>query len=486
MGKKTGIIPAFFFMFAVAAFSEVVSTANHKVKIMLEGTVKSGLRADTTTKKHAGSNGEEFTRPTLIYGYIDDFGEVDDGTALQADITGTARYGLFGLKFNIRQNIAPHGELAPLFFSIGDEHYQFALNNVYGWADLFGQWLSVYGGLIDDGIWGTGTLGDTGTNMDLDRGLGLRLEVRPQIAALQGLSFGVFFDLQGASYDPNGNGEDLPELEMAEPENGAWTVTQFFAEPVFGIFYANDFLGASASLKRHRSIIIQNPSDPTTTITCARGMDLLLGFKIAPIPNLLCSIDGLVSNIGADSMLFFTQDPALWIDPAFELYAHIQYSFIPPLQTGLQYHIRRHVTGAPAPGDDVSAWVTAHTVNDMDILLYATYEINNVITAGLDLQFYLVGLTQEQTEYNALSAGDRAATGLVREDYSSFKSISVKPHVTFNLTDTIRFIVYDAVTINMANYGGAEPNDNYQPSTGILTYPGYIENCIQFDFVWSF
>lgn len=458
--KKTWLIIAALCLLPCAAFAQFFDEDEGdpvnilRGKLRLEGAVKGGLRVDTTTKKETGTENDY---ETYFYGYSDD---VDDGaTALRVDITARYLFQNAGLKLNVREDIqtAKPNPLRAL-----------ALSNAYGWFEFFHHWVCVYGGLIDDGLWGTGALGDTGTDIDFDKGLGVKFEFMPQI--VQGLSFGVFFDLGGAFY--SGTNIDIPARDFATPPGGVYTAQQFLSEPAFGALYSGTSWAVNASVKLHRSINIDNTGivPGGTFKTYLSGVDILFGVKAAPVPGLLLEADARFGNIGFDKYLIsrLNSSGEHLVDPLIEAYTKVEYNYSERLMLGGRFHFLNHVAyntlaASAKPEDDIDD----NTINDFDIRLYVMYDVLPAAVAGCEVQTDFVGLAKIQ-----------------ENDFSIWKGVSVKPSITFTITDGIKIVLYDKISINGENYGGAEPNKNFKKNSP--DRPLYIDNRVQFDFIWTF
>ncbi|MDR2510165.1 MAG: hypothetical protein LBC77_05930 [Spirochaetaceae bacterium] len=484
MNKKNLIFVLLFALtvvFTVTAQEEPAETGrfgelyfeNGSLKFL--GELKTGARMETTTKKKLNAAGNEDSYRSTIYGYSDD---LDNGTALRADLSAIFNSGPAGLKFTVRQLF---GQKLSSFLS-DDIKYPY-LNNAYGYLNLFNGSLRFHGGIIDDPAWGTKNLGDTETDTDIEAGKGLRISIQPP--PIPGLSFGAFWNLNGVIYDPNGI-VDINKQNTVTPEDGMYTIDQLLGESLFGLLYKSPIFGLSYTAKMNRPVYY---SDGVDVKKYERGYDMLFGAKITAINNLLIALDGQLKNIGysGDAIARYMIDPRngkqiLAVTPSTELFAKAEYLFIEKITVGVLYSFKDSpaydANGAPLFTKDN---IKDYSAYDMGFRIYGAYQFVPAIKAGLEVQANIVSLTKEQRDNNP------DVTGI--ENYSTFKGVSAKPYAEFRFNENLKVTLYDTVTFYAENYGGVNANDNQQKAgTGNykIKRPSYIGNILHLDLIWSF
>jgi hypothetical protein len=447
------------------------------------GEIKTGLRMDTSgaVKNIVG----EKTRKDKesIYLFSDD---INDNTGFRADLKAAWTNGWLGAKINVRQQFKRS--------FAASERKLLAVSNAYAWVNLFNNIVTASGGLIDDDIWGTGALGGTGTDKNYDAVGGFRLAFQP----LAGLSFGLALPVNEAirygvtDYQDFEVGKN-PNVEKAKGIDNAYSLRQLFGGSVFGIMYLHEiFGGASVSLRLNRGASYEDTAGIAHN-NGNLGVDVLFGLKINPaaLPALTVVVDGEWQHLGLDAdILDFALTQNLpknrlsntLTSTGLDLYAKAQYQVLEPLTLGARFHLKNYISvedvqtfAAYRPNDALGAKYLDYTRSLLEFRLFGMYAATSWFIPGLEVE---LALGDKPTKV----LDELAVKNAAGNDYAEFKSVSVKPNFTFQLSEGLKFVVFDKITIFGDNFYGNPNGAKSKADFG----KGFIKNQLQFDLVWAF
>jgi hypothetical protein len=135
------------------------------------------------------------------------------------------------------------------------------LKAAYGWVNLLDRKIVVYGGAIDDDLWGLGKLPINVFDPQLDA---VYTSARIAFNLVPGLSFGAVLPLATVGYndslaeaDDNSAANKTANATSFNPygeKTSAPTVGNFFASPIFGALYKSDIFSATAAIRLYSAI----------------------------------------------------------------------------------------------------------------------------------------------------------------------------------------------------------------------------------------
>ncbi len=278
--------------------------------LVISGSLKTGMTIDNDGAAFVNHSGDDENR---------------------LDINGSFAVENFGAKFNLR-----------FYDDLGtgsDPFSNFKVSNAYAWVNLFGGMAKVSGGLIDDGVWGTGGDKDWG----FATGAGLRLEVTP----LEGLNFGLFIPGDIKSNDGDYDKDD--KVNIADT----------FSELVIGASFSNDMIGIGAAVDiggRDNNDAVGLAGNKLSAFTAIVGLNLKM------VENLTASIEAYLYSTSKKNESFSKDGFGVWLTQKAE------YAFAENFRAGLKLHEQFY--------PDVDGYLLVGA--------WAGYDINALITAALD------------------------------------------------------------------------------------------------------
>ncbi|MDR2509646.1 MAG: hypothetical protein LBC77_03265 [Spirochaetaceae bacterium] len=447
-------------------------------KLKFSGSVKTGLRVDNNSKK---GNFNDVTSGTFdenadgdasytsdIYLYSAD---IDDGTHLRAELGAEFKAEIWGFKLNVRRNW-------------NGPYDGFDVSNAYGYVKLFDGLLTPYAGKIDDNIWGTGALGDTGTDKNYDAITGFRIAVQP----IEALNIGLGVNMANDEKTPYED-EDWKKL------GDAYTFQQFWGNLNLGAAYTSDLVKASLAARLHPQYkYVYSTPTPYKYTSVNRGVDLLAGLKITPSEQLLIVVDGELTHLGLDDDDVKAAAEITNPDLGFglgtqEVYVKGQYAVSEAITAGLRVHFKNFNQPKQNVAPDKVELDADESFQILDARLYGSYAINEVITAGLEAEFDFYLPSKNESDSDAQKKFPDAD----KTDKSVFRGFYVKPNVKFAIGKNFSVVIFDKITINNAagwkNMGDdkyGRPNNNSYYVNDKNELQGWIFNTVQIDFVYSF
>jgi hypothetical protein len=443
------------------------------------GEVKTGLAVETK------DDGKDDTGDTTAYGQND-----DAGVGIRNRLTFGYAAGWGGAK--IRLQSVDLGAVVPAY--------------AYGWVNLLGSRIVVYGGKIGDDLWGTGQLPDKIIDKNFDNVNGVRVEIRP-VAGLS-VGFGLPFDpvtygLTPAGFDESGiwttDPDNIKVSVGALGESRNRTILDVLGGANIGGIYKADLFSAVANVRFNPAIYMEtygaskipDPLNATNLKFLEREtfVEILAGVEANPIAPLKVMFEVMHDtrkfnkdfNI-LESKVGFTRITLKGLYEIGPITAHLQGDIAIQNQSADKGDTTKTQLDGSAQ-DEKKFYIDRKNVTDKTYAYYVPveklgdmsfafevggdYKLNDIFNAYLNIG----------SDNVAWLAGDiNDKKGIQRPGNGLF----VKPGVKIAIGGG-SIEIFDKI-----NGLGAADNEKYDGNTDKTTSYSSITNQFQIDFNWSF
>jgi hypothetical protein len=249
----------------------------------------------------------------------------------------------------------------------------------------------------------------------------------------------------------------------------------FFSRTRFGALYIHEGWGGVSLSIKPKGFYYDSIISPEENLS--HGLDLLFGVKVTALSryDTLFIVEGEFRNIGIDNSLLKAAAPivagatathseaekkyAATFMPGFDLYFSVINEYFYNTVLGARYRLYN----LDKVGNTVYDEEAAFMLHEMR--LFGSYKIAPWLTAGLETQFELDGITlHEKSEDHKTEGRD-----------SIFKGFYLQPSLIFTIGKGLSFVVRDKVYFYNESWI-ANPYSN----------GAYLLNQVKLDFIWSF
>jgi hypothetical protein len=406
--------------------------------LKFSGSVKTGLRVQTV-KAGGPVSGYESGRTGFDFfsDNVDDDDGNNDGRAIRFDLNGLYDAGDWGVKFGFRTQLEKSSGVA----SGGMGSPAGSVREAFAFANFLNKVVNVKAGVIDSVVWNTGGL----KNRDLDRGLGVRVELTP----IKGLNAGLFFGDGTQSYGVTG---------------GAATAENFFQFITFGAIYKTDAFYAAAAYKPRGKP--KGDGGNNKSITDNVGLDngtvrnqFILGFGVTAVENLEVNVEALFVD-GFDE----ERNPAKYSNYRNNINLDVNYT-IGSITPGLEFYyymprtinyITNEMTSSPYSSSSLN-----FPVDSTEIRIYpkAFYEVNDNLTVGGAIKL----------KFRTADIDDKSK---IQDGYKEWKGVSLGD-LEFSIQPSLEYKIGNATIVLF-------------DEVFFVTYNNGLSNTVQLDFIYSF
>ena len=433
--------------------------------LTVTGDVRTGLRVDGGTYDKFGEN-DVFgsgkaagAQVPKVYAYSDDLG---DGKPFRAQLQLVWERDNLGVKTRFRYNPNSGGELSQKLTNLNN-----TVNKAFVYANILDKKVKVSVGKGTDDAWGLfysnfqTTTGAAGKD-------GVAIEVKP----IAGLNVGAFYgtgNLFANAIDNGGHSDNASGVDRR------FTV---------GAKYTSDLFSIVAATGHNFVNFFEDEVDPYTTLSpsgydakldtlIANTSNLLVGLQVKPIDPLQIDLSFAAVNLGSktvkDAFNGGEDDPTKYkkgdFNPWWTAWLKFKAAYTVNDQLGIALGISdmkfadayyTDVTDADDPG---LGYLFPITISPS-----ATYAINDELTAGAELNFYINSNGSDQFGFG------------------------VKPSAEFSLGSGATFVVWDEIVFWAQSNDDADFLKKHRDifSVGGNGGASGTTNSLQFDFVWSF